>query len=215
MNSYAAVMKGLVKRGINGKGSSYKVSLFDSGAEIMNVPYLQTVATGIEPQRIGLNHPTIAPYGVFNSLDQKKILISIQNEKEWVTLCTQVFGIPELAQDTRYNTAIKRVANRKVLDELVEQQFNKCNADEMMKKLLNHSIAFGQLNSCQGLINHPQLRTCEYIVQGQKVKFIAPAIIQENELPVDGDRQAIVPDLGEHTEQIRKEFRVCLETNEM
>jgi len=41
MNGYAAVLEGLFERERTGKGGSFKVSLFDTIAEIMNVPYIQ------------------------------------------------------------------------------------------------------------------------------------------------------------------------------
>ena len=44
---------------------------FDTLAELMNVPYLTRRYGGIEPARVGLAHPSIAPYGVF-SLDVYK-----------------------------------------------------------------------------------------------------------------------------------------------
>ena len=42
-------------------------------------------------------HPSIAPYGVFSTADNKRILISIQNEREFVALhdalpASHVFG---------------------------------------------------------------------------------------------------------------------------
>jgi len=41
MNGYAAVLQGLLAREQSGEGASLKVSLFDSAAELMAVPYLQ------------------------------------------------------------------------------------------------------------------------------------------------------------------------------
>ncbi|MEK9720702.1 MAG: hypothetical protein VW339_01490 [Quisquiliibacterium sp.] len=37
-----------------------KVSLFDSAAELMSVPYLQTRYGGKAPKRFDLKHPSIA-----------------------------------------------------------------------------------------------------------------------------------------------------------
>ena len=58
----------------------------------MNVPYLQFTYGGHTPQRCGLNHPTIAPYGDYTCADGKSVLFSIQNETEWLSFCTAVLG---------------------------------------------------------------------------------------------------------------------------
>ena len=70
-----------------GRGAAIAVSLFDSLAEQMAVPYLQQRYSGTSPQRGGLKHPSICPYGAFGTLDKRQLLISIQNEREWLKLC--------------------------------------------------------------------------------------------------------------------------------
>ena len=81
LNGYGAIMKGLYQREQTGKGAGYSVSLFDGIADIMNVPLIQQRYTGKPPQRVGLEHPSIAPYGAFETKDRRKVLISIQNER--------------------------------------------------------------------------------------------------------------------------------------
>ena len=70
----------------------------------MNVPYLQHRYGGKTPPRSGLIHPTIAPYGAFDCGDGKGVLLSIQNEREWVNLCAKVLKQPELATDERFGS---------------------------------------------------------------------------------------------------------------
>ncbi len=50
-------------------------------------------------KRIGLAHPTIAPYGVFKTRDGADILIAIQNDREWRVLADKVLGDAALATD--------------------------------------------------------------------------------------------------------------------
>ena len=82
MNALIGIQQALLQRQITGEGSSVKVSLFGSAAELMSVPYLQTRYGGKAPARVGLKHPTIAPYGAFTCADGRDIVISIQNERE-------------------------------------------------------------------------------------------------------------------------------------
>jgi crotonobetainyl-CoA:carnitine CoA-transferase CaiB-like acyl-CoA transferase len=83
MTSYQAIVQGLFARERTGKGRVIEVSLFHVMADWMNVPYLQSRYGGKKPARMGLKHPTIAPYGAYTCADGKAVLISIQNEREW------------------------------------------------------------------------------------------------------------------------------------
>ena len=70
--------------------------LFDTIADLMNVPYLTRRYGGREPRRLGLAHPSIAPYGVFHFADGD-IVIAVQSEGEWKILCAEVLGDEALA----------------------------------------------------------------------------------------------------------------------
>ena len=98
-------------------GADIRVSMFDSMMEWMAVPMLYT-EYGAPPKRVGLSHTALAPYGVFKTADNVPILISIQNDREWVVFCTKVLGQPELARDPRFATNSARVANRAETDAL-------------------------------------------------------------------------------------------------
>ncbi|ECB6741122.1 CoA transferase, partial [Salmonella enterica subsp. enterica serovar Panama] len=63
--AYAAILEMLIRRSRTGEGSHIQLSLFDTIAEYMNVPYLGRRYAEKEPKRLGLAHPSIAPYGAF------------------------------------------------------------------------------------------------------------------------------------------------------
>ena len=72
-------------------------------ADWMTMPLLQHEG-GKSPKRLGLAHPSIAPYGVFKSRDGADILISIQNDREWRILAAKVMGDEALAADPKFAT---------------------------------------------------------------------------------------------------------------
>lgn len=201
MNGYAAILQGLYERERTGLGSSYKVSMFDTMAEIMNVPFIQTKYSDNKVKRVGLKHPSIAPYGAFTSKDDRKILISIQNEREWVNLCRDVLRDVDISTDARFSNATDRVLNRDALDQIVADAFSKHKADDLTKLLLESGIAFGELNTVEGLVSHPQLRTCSYHTEeGNLIEIPAPAVQPLKSTIRD------VPKLGEHDDAIRDEI---------
>ena len=92
MTAYAAIVQSLFARSRTGKGRIIEVSLFHAIADWMNVPYLQSRYGNKPPPRVGVRHPTISPYGAFMCSDGKAVLLSIQNEREWLKLCSDVLG---------------------------------------------------------------------------------------------------------------------------
>ena len=119
MNAYTGVLEALIERSRTGRGKGLKVSLFDAVADWMNVPLLYFQGTGRAPQRMGLAHPSICPYGAFATKDGALVLISIQNEREWATFCAAFLDAPDLPKQPGFETNNIRVANRAMVDERV------------------------------------------------------------------------------------------------
>src|SRR3978361_1454609 len=64
--AHASILEALIARGRTGKGADIRISMFDVMADWMAVPLINSEA-GNPPKRMALAHPSIAPYGVFNS----------------------------------------------------------------------------------------------------------------------------------------------------
>src|SRR5438477_6366978 len=71
LNAYAAILEALLRRERSGEGAAIHVSLFDATAEWMAVPLIHHDYAGQAPPRVGIRHPSIAPYGVFAAGDGK------------------------------------------------------------------------------------------------------------------------------------------------
>jgi crotonobetainyl-CoA:carnitine CoA-transferase CaiB-like acyl-CoA transferase len=159
MNALIGIQQALMQRERTGRGSAVKVSLFGSAAELMSVPYLQARYGGKAPERVGLAHPSIAPYGGFTCADGRDIVISIQNEREWADFVRLVLRRPELLDDPRCAGNAARVANRAFVDGAVAEVFGALTGAELVDRLTDAQTAFGNVNSVYDLIEHPQLRT--------------------------------------------------------
>ena len=85
LNAYQSILEALIGRARTGEGAELSVSMFDAMADWMAVPLLQFEG-GKPPQRMGLAHTSIAPYGAFKSRDGVDVLICVQNDREWRVL---------------------------------------------------------------------------------------------------------------------------------
>jgi crotonobetainyl-CoA:carnitine CoA-transferase CaiB-like acyl-CoA transferase len=202
MYAHQAILQALFARERTGKNRGIQVSLYGAMADWMNVPFLQHHYGGKTPGRPGLNHPTIAPYGAYECGDGKPLLISIQNEREWRSLCENVLGGAEIADDPRFATNPDRVANRPALDAIIHAAFGAGPREEIIGKLETAKIAYGRLSSLADLVDHPQNRFIEVKTSAGEVRVLAPPPIAVGETESYGP----VPALGEHDDAVRREF---------
>jgi itaconate CoA-transferase len=194
MNALIGVQQALLQRERTGRGSAVKVSLFDSAAELMAVPYLQARYGAGAPERVGLKHPSIAPYGSFICSDGREVVLSIQNEREWASFCRIVLGQPDLSTDPRFDNNTVRTRNRADLEAAVQAIFGRLTYAEAIDRLTEAQTAYGSINSVHDLITHPQLRTRRMDVHGKMVEVPAPPYVTEWEDP----RFRPAPAIGEH-----------------
>ena len=202
MTAFQAILQALIGRMKTGEGRHIEVSLFSALADWMNVPYVQRHYGGKTISRPGLHHPTIAPYGVYPCGDGGLILLSIQNEREWQRLASEVLMRPDMITDPRFSSNIARVDNRDALNAIMHDIFGQDGRDVMAKKLNDAGIAYGRLNTVDDLIDHPQTQYITTMTSQGEVKMIAPGAMFDGK-PMVADR---IPDLGEHSEAIRAEF---------
>jgi len=202
MSAHAGVLEALIRRSITGQGSALEVSLFSAAADWMTVPLLYFEGTGAEPKRLGLSHPTLCPYGAFETGDGAIVLLSIQNEREWMKFCAEVLREPLLAERDGFSSSSARVANRDVVDSKVSQVFQRLTKEEVTRRLKAAGTAYGLLNDLSGLARHPALdRTPVETPSGT-------ALVASPPVTIDGTSRTLrrVPSLGEHDRAIRAEF---------
>jgi len=202
MHAYEAILEALIGRGTTGKGADIRVSMFDSMMEWMAIAMLYT-EYGAPPKRMGLTHPTVAPYGVFQTADGVPILISVQNDREWVVLASKVLERPDLAADPRFATSPARTANRAETDGLVARCFSERNVETLSRQLDAAQIAFARVNDVVDILRHPHLRRMRQASPAGEVALPAPPARFMGEAdPSFGP----LPALGQHTEKVRREF---------
>ena len=171
-------------------------------ADWMTVPLLHyDYAQKIVP-RIGLNHPSIHPYGAYDTQDGGQVLIAIQNEREFVRLCADVLMDAGIPNDPRFESNEARCAHRAEFDAVINGVFGATGRDELIRRLRAAAIAFGEVNDVAGLSDHPALRRVQVESPTGPVDLVAPPALVNNSVRDLGR----VPETGAHTDAIKKEF---------
>jgi len=204
LNAYESILEALIGRQRSGEGAELSVSMFDAMADWMTVPLLQQEA-GKPPQRVGLTHASIAPYGAYPTRDGGHVLIGIQNDREWRVLAEKVLGDPALGADPAFATNRARVERRAETDRKVAAVTSNLDAAMLTQKLAAADIAFASVNDVAGLARHPHLRRITVETPSGPVSYPAPAERRAS----SSRRYGPVPALGEHTAKVRAEFLVA------
>ena len=199
LTAFSAILRALIQRGRTGQGVDLSISMFDVIADWMNMPLMAHRYFGPAPQRLGLTHTFVAPYGAFAAKDGP-VMISIQSDREFRVFCDAILGQPALADDPRFAQNPDRVTNRDALTDIIETVFGQHDRDALIPMLDEARIACARLNEVADLSGHPFLRDVPITVGGTEISIA--------DLPVrtDAGRRSVVPALGEHTLSIRAEF---------
>lgn len=202
MYAYSGILTALFQRERTGVAASLEVSLFEALAEWMGSPAYYTEYSGQQPQRVGIEHATIAPYGPYSAGDGAVVLVAVQNEREWSAFCRTVLGAPDTASDQRFRRNSDRVAHRSELNALIGQRFAGLTGSEVSALLDQADVAHAQVNQVRGMLDHPVLagrdRWREVQTPGGPIRaLLPPASIQGVEPRMDP-----VPSVGEHTAAI-------------
>ena len=195
--AYESILEALLRRATSSTGAKINISMFDAVSHWLAVPYLLDRYGGAAPERVGLAHPGICPYGVFTSADGVSFILSIQNEREWQRLCDVGIENPELTTDTRCSNNPTRVANRVFVDASVQYAFAQLDYQIIGCRLDLADVAFAPVSEISALKDHPDFHTETVRVGVQDIQL--PRLPGSN-----GTQSKVskVPTLGEHTREV-------------
>ncbi|WP_181779617.1 CaiB/BaiF CoA transferase family protein [Pseudonocardia pini] len=204
---HAAVLAALFHRERTGEGATLKLTLLEALAEWMHQPMLYTLGTGRTPARSGGHHASIAPYGPFACADGA-VHLAVQNQREWLRLCTTVLDDETIAVDERFATIPARLEHREELHSLLHEVFASLTQDRLGALLDEADIAWSVVGRVGELPQHPQLVARERFVPvavpgGTTVPMAVPPV-DSSAWPPPPD--AAVPALGANTREVLEEL---------
>lgn len=114
------VLLALLQRERTGQGSKVSTSLYAAALASLANQATNWLIAGFAPQRLGTQHPNIAPYGdLFRTAGGQELVLAIGVESHWGNLC-QVLNLEELLEDKRFTNNAQRVKYRNQLIPLLQ-----------------------------------------------------------------------------------------------
>jgi crotonobetainyl-CoA:carnitine CoA-transferase CaiB-like acyl-CoA transferase len=142
------ILAALHERGHSGAGQRVDINLFSALlGSLVNQGSAFTVG-GVVAGRMGNNHPSIAPYGLFRTAD-REIVLAVGNDRQFGVLCN-ILGAAELAVDERFETNSGRVVNRAALVRELESRLAQSPAERWVAALTELGVPAGVVNDIAG-----------------------------------------------------------------
>ncbi|MGH3555940.1 MAG: CaiB/BaiF CoA transferase family protein [Mycobacterium sp.] len=205
MYAYSGILTALLYRATTGRVNSVEVSLFDALAEWMGAPLYYTYHGGKQPDRVGAEHATIAPYGPFDTADGS-VLLAIQNEREWANFCQTVLDQPQLTDDARFAHNSARVAHRVECNTIIAERLETLTSEETLQLLDKAAVASARMNSIVEFMAHPALAERHRWREVDTAAGPIRALLPPATLPDVPIALGPVPSLGEHNTPILTEL---------
>ena len=192
-----------------GKGQNIDIGMLDCLVSVLENAIVRYFNTGVSPVPLGNRHPVATPFDAFKT-KKGQLVIGVQNNSLWERFC-KVIAAEELTNDPRFSDNALRTDNVEELKILLEEKLKAKTVDEWIPPLLEVGIPCGPINDIEAVINDPQIKARNMIVElkghpvagdlkfaGNPMNFSETKCILERPAPA----------LGQHTEEILKEFGI-------
>lgn len=201
-NAFSSVLLALVGRTSTGEGRRVGVSLLDSIVAFQAPPLTEYLLTRTPPQRVGNEHPLIAPSG--SARTKNGMIMFTVFDHHWVRFCAEM-GIPELAVDPRFCDSGARQCNRDELRNRLAPIFATCTSEKWLERLRAMDILCAPINAYPDLIQDPQ------VLHNNLIQFMSgqggvalPGIRNPVRVAGETEHMRAPPLVGQHTQEILK-----------
>jgi crotonobetainyl-CoA:carnitine CoA-transferase CaiB-like acyl-CoA transferase len=204
MNAVQGILAALYARTSTGRGTVVRTSLLASILSVHSFQGSMLSVGGVVPTRLGNQHPSIAPYGLYRAQDGD-VQIAVGSEDLWARL-TRLLG--SAAEDARFATNTLRVQHREQLTALIESVFAGHRCSDLLRELETLGIPSGKVRTLDEVYAWDQVHALGLIAEvtddlERRFSLVGhPVTYEAGPAAVRSVHQA-PPRLGQHNESVR------------
>jgi crotonobetainyl-CoA:carnitine CoA-transferase CaiB-like acyl-CoA transferase len=200
------ILCALQARERSGVGQRVDASLLETGIAFSVWQTAKYLDTGVAPGRMGSAHPLSAPYQAFRTADGY-IVIGAGSQGLYKRLCA-LLGLPELAEDARFDTQPKRMNGYVELAALLQQATVSRTSAELLAALEQAGIPAGPILDVGGMLEDPQAQARAMVIDTDHPVF-GPLRTIGNPVKLSEtpwELRSLAPRLGENTDQVLNDW---------
>jgi crotonobetainyl-CoA:carnitine CoA-transferase CaiB-like acyl-CoA transferase len=156
------ILAAVIERDKSGKGSLIETSLYETGVMWVSYHLAANAITGAPSARSGSQHPTFAPYGIFQTKDGD-ICIGVGNDNIFALLATAL-DRSDLISDKRFARNVDRVTNSKVLGIEINRALSRLDAGQWIQLLAERGVPADVVVPPEALLSDPQAQSIEILI---------------------------------------------------
>jgi formyl-CoA transferase len=200
-----AIMLALRQRDQTGEGQEVDCSLLSAALALQMV---DLVRVDEHPEDEDAQDAVAqATYGTYLCADGKFVQIATAAEAEWRNLC-RALSLEPLLDDQRFKDNAGRLANSSALEDMFKQAFARRTAEDWEAVFLEYDVSGAQVLPPDEVFDHVQPNANDLFVEIQQpgIGNTRMANIPFKLSAVQGYRYRPAPELGQHSEEILREF---------
>ena len=181
-----AMLAGLYARSLNRPGRHFEAPLLESTMSALVNQAQGFLATGVNPRRLGNDHPSIAPYGPVTTSDGL-LLLAVGTDQQFARLVT-VLGDERLSLDP-WASNDERVAGRDILRSVLNEIFVERSSAHWLGVLEGSDVPYAPVLDVAGAFAQEQIREGDFV--GEMSSPAGPLTTMRTPLLIDGVRPSI------------------------
>jgi crotonobetainyl-CoA:carnitine CoA-transferase CaiB-like acyl-CoA transferase len=200
-NAAFALVSGILRAQISGKGCDLDVSLYDTAVAMLNYMGTWHLTRAHDVMRQpGSSHPSQVPSGVFKTSDGW--IVYTCAKEEFFARLSDIVGRPEWKEDPRFLRFADRLKNREVLVPMLQDLFVEKTTGEWLD-LMGPDFPAARVNTVATALAEPFLEERQLMHTMEHPVF---GTVRTLGSPVKADspriKAAIAPPLGAHTDEV-------------
>jgi itaconate CoA-transferase len=201
---YAAlgIVMALYQRERTGIGQLVDVAMFDAMLEWLGYFPHHYWHQQDEPERVGMRHHFIVPYGPYLARDGRYVNVVVAGAHDWEVFCRLVIRRDDVFADERFVDAPARRTNRRELERLIEEIFAGEDSDTWFERLVEAELPHGRLRGIAEVLAHPQVAARRLVRDVESPVGTVPTIESALRLSSSSVAGGPVPDLGADTDGV-------------